>query len=213
MPEQKINERELAADVADVLASHAALVDHLCSLDPVDPATPSLLPDWTIGHVLTHIARNADGVLCLLRGEPQYARGAESRDADIEAGSNREWPALVDDVERTCAAVDEAFGACDDWTGTVSMLAGERAKAQVPFLRQREVEVHHADLGLGHSFADMPARYLRQELRMMEMLWRANRPMGMTQLPDAALALPPPTRLAWMMGRTEIDGLAPANLF
>lgn len=209
---QPIDAREIAADVADVVASHATLVEHLRSIEPVDPSTPSRLPDWTVGHVLTHIARNGDGVPCLMRGEPQYPRGAEGRDADIEAGSKRPWPELIDDVEHTCAAVDDVFRTNNDWTGAVSMLAGERHKSQVPFLRQREVEVHHADLGLGYTFADMPARYVRQELRMMEMLWRAGRPMGMTQLPDAALALPPPTRLAWMLGRTEIDGLAPANL-
>jgi maleylpyruvate isomerase len=45
------------------------------------------------------------------------------------------------------------------------------------------------------------------------MLWRARRPMGLTPLPAEALALPPATRLAWMMGRVEIDGLAPAHLF
>jgi maleylpyruvate isomerase len=37
--------------------------------------------------------------------------------------------------------------------------------------------------------------------------------MGMTPLPAAALALPPTTRLAWMMGRVEVDGLEPAGLF
>jgi hypothetical protein len=37
--------------------------------------------------------------------------------------------------------------------------------------------------------------------------------MGLTPLPAAALALAPSDRLAWMMGRVDVDGLAPANLF
>jgi maleylpyruvate isomerase len=208
-----VDEFDLAADVADVVAAHASIVDHLRRLDPIDSATPSLLPDWTVGHVLTHVARHADGVVNVMNDEPQYPRGLEGRNADIESGSGRDWAELVDDVETTCAAVDAAFDRRGDWSGTATMLAGERPLSMVPFLRLREVEVHHADLGLGYDFADMPARYLRKELRMMEMLWRARKPMGMTPLPGAALALPPSTRLAWLMGRTRIDGLEPAALF
>jgi maleylpyruvate isomerase len=207
-----VDDRDLADDIADVVASHASLVVRLRDHAPVEPATPSRLPDWTVGHVLTHIARNADGVVSMLSGAPQYPGGREGRNADIEAGATRSWDELVDDVDATCATVDAAFADRADWTGTAETIAGERPMSMVPFLRLREVEVHHVDLGLGYDFADMPARYLRKELRMMEMLWRARKPMGMTPLPDAALALPPPTRLAWMMGRTEIDGLSPAGL-
>jgi maleylpyruvate isomerase len=206
-------EHELVDDIDAVQASHAALVEHLRGMDCSSSATPSLLPEWTVGHVLTHIARNADGIVNVMRGHPQYEHGAEGRAADIDAGSSRSWTELVDDVELTCAAVDESFAACDDWNGTALMLMGERPLTMVPFLRQREVEVHRTDLGLGYAFADLPARYVRKELRMMEMLWRARKPMGMTQLPESALALDPATRLAWLMGRAEVDGLNPAAVF
>ena len=83
----------------------------------------------------------------------------------------------------------------------------------LPLLRQREVEVHRADLGLGYEFDDLPDRYVRQELRLMEMMWRARKPMGLTPLPAVALALPPARRLAWLMGRAEIEGLPPADIY
>jgi maleylpyruvate isomerase len=207
------DQRAISSDVDDVLASHVALIEHLRGLDPVEPNTPSRLPGWSVGHVLTHIARNADGIVSVMNGQPQDPHGLEGRNGDIETGSTRSWSDLVDDVEHTCAAVDEVLGADVEWSGTVTMLSGERPKDMVPFLRLREVEVHHSDLGLGYDFGDMPARYLRKELGMMEMLWRARKPMGMTPLPDAALALPPPTRLAWMMGRIDVDELSPAGLF
>lgn len=213
MADDPIDERDHADDIGDVVAAHARLVDHLVAIDPIDPASPSLLPDWTVGHVLTHLARNADSQLSMMAGNAQYPHGRAGREADIEAGSGRSWDELLDDVEQTSAAVDEAFRACRDWSGTVGTITAERPKAMVPFLRLREVEVHHADLGVGFTFADFPARYLRKELRIMEMLWRARQPMGLTPLPADALALPPATRLAWMMGRIEIDGLAPAHLF
>ena len=80
------------------------------------------------------------------------------------------------------------------------------------FLRWREVEVHRADLGLGYGPDDWPAEYVRTELVGLEMRWNARRPMGLTGLPPAALAAPEPHRLAWLLGRAEIDGLDPAGV-
>jgi len=37
--------------------------------------------------------------------------------------------------------------------------------------------------------------------------------MGMTTIPETALAVAPAERLSWLMGRSDIDGLAPADLF
>jgi maleylpyruvate isomerase len=213
MSRDAIDTVTLAADIADVAASQLALVDHLRSLDPIHPATPSRLPNWTVGHVLAHIARNADSQLSMLAGRPQYPHGVEGRNADIEAGSVRTWDELVADVEQTAAAVDDAFRRRDDWSGEASTVTSARPLTMLPFLRQREVEVHRTDLGLGYEFDDLPARYVRQELRFMEMMWRARKPMGLTPLPAAALALSPARRLAWLMGRTAVDGLPPADLF
>ncbi len=207
------DERTVAADRDDVIESHDALVEHLRGLDPVDPATPSRLPAWGVGHVLTHLARNAESHIRMLAGYDQYPHGREGRDADIEAGAGRSWVELVADVERTCAALTAAFTATTDWSEPAHGNDAGRPRALLPFFRQREVEVHRVDLGLGHEFADMPARYVRQELRMMDMLWKANKPMGMTPLPDLALQSPPPMRLAWLMGRATIDGLGPAAIF
>ena len=162
---------------------------------------------------MTHIARNGDGVLSVLGGDPQYPHGPAGRNADIESGSTRPWDELVDDIVSRSEAVVGAVTTCDDWSGTVSMLSGERRKRQVPLLRQREVEVHRADLGLGYEFADMPGEYVRRDLRLMGMLWTARQPMGMTPLPEAALAAEPSLRLAWLMGRAQIDGLGEAGLF
>ena len=204
--------RQLDAELASSLRSQDALVAWLRAFEWVDPEQPSLLPDWTVGHVLTHIARNADSHRDLLDGRPQYP-SVESRNADIEAGARRGWQELVTDVATSAAALGERWATVTDWTVTAAMLSGSRPRHMLPILRQREVEVHRADLGLGYDFADMPGDYVRKDLRLMEMLWRARKPMGMTPLPDATLRLPPPTRLAWMMGRAEIDGLPPANLF
>jgi len=206
--------REMRREIESCLASQVSLSEFLRRVDPVEPARPSALPGWSLGHVLTHIARNADGIISMLDGFPQYPHGVDGRNGDIEAGSRRAWSELVEDVVSTSAALDVRLSEEGvDWSGTVTMLPGVRPKASVPLIRQREVEVHRADLLLGYGFADMPSDYVRRDLRVMGMLWTARQPMGMTALPEAALALDPATRLSWMMGRIEIDGLQPATLF
>src|SRR5256885_14871189 len=71
-----------------------------------DPTAPSLLPGWSRGHVLTHVARNADGLANLLTWAhtgvvtPQHAR-LEQPDADVPAGLNPPWAAPVADIRET----------------------------------------------------------------------------------------------------------------
>ena len=80
----------------------------------LDPRAPSLLPGWSIGHVLTHLARNADGMRNMIEGavlgeERLMYPSAEHRDADIEAGSSRTATELVDDVRRCAWALESAW--------------------------------------------------------------------------------------------------------
>ena len=212
MSTERVDVVQIARDIAGCSASHHALVTHLRGLRSVDPTTPSRLPDWTVGHVLTHIARNASGHLEMLAGRPQYERGVESRNEDIENGSRRSWDPLINDVEATCAALELAWAAVTDWSGTCTMVVGDRPKQLLPFLRQREVEIHRVDLGLGYEFSDMPGEYIRKDLRLCAMVWNARKPMGMTPLPSVVLGVPPHERLAWMIGRHEIEGVEAASL-
>ena len=168
----------------------------------VDPRQPSLLPDWTVGHVLTHIARNADSDDPDARRARPVRGWRRGRRADIEAGAGRPPDELVADVR----------GRSGGWSsvgrrnrrGTVRRRRRRSAWCRattLPFRRWREIEIHHADLGFGYTFADMPADFVRLELRRMEMQWKARQPMGLTPLPDAVLQLPEHERLAWLMGR------------
>jgi maleylpyruvate isomerase len=210
----EINEPDLAQvarDIEAMVASHRALADHLAGLDGVDPSAPSRLPGWSVGHVLTHIARNADGALRQLDGLQQYWMAATSRNADIELGAPRSWNELVDDVVTTSVAVEARMREVTDWTGSTESIAGRRPKAMLPETRRREVEIHRADLGLGYGFADMPRDFVRTDIGRMAMAWSARQPMGMTTLPDAVLALPEPDRLAWLWGRLTVPGVDPSG--
>lgn len=203
--------------------AHHRLVDHLeaiTGMPGATPETPCALPGWTRGHLLTHLARNADGLRRVLegaeRGESveQYPGGSEARDAGIQAGVARAWEVLVADVRETAAALDAAIAGQQRWDGGgVNSGGAPLPAAEVPFLRCREVLIHHVDLGDdGYGPDDWPAEYLREELRRMEMAWNARKPMGATGLPHEALALPPTTRLMWLIGRTTVDGLPPAGV-
>jgi maleylpyruvate isomerase len=199
-----------AIDALD--ASQQRLEADLRSMPAVDPGTPTGLPGWSVGHVLTHIARNADSTLRMLAGLPQYWKGFESRVADIELGAARTWNELVDDVAATNDAVIRRVREVVDWSGSVQSTTGERPKATVPEMRRREVEIHHADLGLGYGFADLPTDFVRFESNRLRMLWQARQPMGLTTLPDAVLALPEHERLAWLFGRLELETVPPAGV-
>ena len=216
--------RTVAPDawIAVATDEHRRLVDRLderLAAGMLDVSAPSLLPDWTVGHVITHITHSGDGHLRMLDaavvGEvgQQYPGGREQRNGGIERGATRSASEQVDDLHRSIAALEARWAAMPDWTGTGASMGGDVSIADLPFLRIREVAIHHADLGLGYTFQDLPDVYVREELRRMEMLWAARQPMGMTPLPDAALAAPPPQRLAWLMGRVVIDGLDPAAIY
>ena len=57
----------LERHLAGAVESHRGLWAMLDELgEAVDPARPSLLPGWTVGHVLTHLARNADSMTRVL---------------------------------------------------------------------------------------------------------------------------------------------------
>ena len=210
---------QISGAVRACAESHRALDLHLGGLTDVQARQPSLLPDWTVGHVLTHIARNADGFSRMingaLRGEvvAMYEHGVDGRRADIEAGSVRPAAELVADVEAASARLDDLFGRCDDaaWAGHGLTIAGQISISELPARRRGEVEIHRVDLGLGYTFANWPADYRRAELAKRTGQWASRKPMGFADLPAAALALHPTDRLAWLLGRLEVDGLAPAG--
>ncbi len=216
------SDAELDRDLAGARAAHRRLLADLADLaDPGGAVArrPSLLPGWTVGHVLAHLARNADSHVRLLdagaRGEvtEQYAGGAAGRDAEIERDARRPTAELVADVAASAAALEQRWATMPSWAGEGVTVGGPVPLRELPFRRWREAEVHRVDLGLGVTAADWPADYVRLELVRMGMLWAARRPMGLTTLPPEALALPPTRRLAWLLGRAEIDGLAPAGIF
>ena len=202
--------------VVGCASAHQRLLASLENLTDAQCRQDSLLPNWSRGHVLTHLARNADSHVNLLqsagRGEvgKQYP-SIEKRNADIESGSSRNASELVVDLRLSIYGLEVAWASANEkvWSGQGRNLSGNVIEiSSLVFLRWREVEIHHADLNLGFGYDDLPPLYVRLELDQQIMLWRSRKPMGMTELPDIAKKLSPSQRLAWLMGRVEVDGLA-----
>lgn len=59
-------DEEIAATVAGCTAAHRRLEATVASVDDATARRPSLLPGWTVGHVLTHVARNAESHVRML---------------------------------------------------------------------------------------------------------------------------------------------------
>jgi maleylpyruvate isomerase len=137
-----------------------------------DVSAPSRLPGWTQGHVLTHIARNADGMVNLLNWArtgvrtPAYASPA-ARAADIEAGAGRPVAEMIADLRASAARFLDAAAAvpADRWSAEVALPSGPGPAALLPWKRLREVEVHHVDLGAGYAPADWPESFACRLLR------------------------------------------------
>jgi maleylpyruvate isomerase len=98
------------------------------------------------------------------------------------------------------------------WSGHGVTIAGDMAMRDMPFIRWREVAVHHADLGIGYTWSDWDDEYVRLELARLTMMWASRKPMGLTDLPRQAMSVTPHHRVAWLLGREDIDGLSPAGI-
>lgn len=211
---------DLDRDRAGAARAHSAVGAALQDLTDDQVMQPSLLPGWTVGHVATHIARNAEGHIRMLdaaiRGEigQMYPGGREQRNGDIEAGSRRPAAALAADVSASATQLEATWAAmsADAWAGHGVSIAGEVTMRDLPFIRWREVAVHHADLSIGYSWSDWDAEYVRLELARLTMLWASRKPMGLTELPPQALSVTSHQRVAWLLGRSEIDGLAASGI-
>ncbi|MGE5718927.1 MAG: maleylpyruvate isomerase family mycothiol-dependent enzyme [Nocardioidaceae bacterium] len=226
--------------MTDLAATLSAGIDEMVQatdrlLETVDRMTedqlgqPSLLPDWTRGHVLTHIARNADALANLAyaarTGEDRemYEGGRDGRSAEIEAGAGRHLGDQRLDLADSAERLLQAFADFPDdgLVREVSMTSGASAYGwEIPHLRVREVEIHHADLGLGFGPADWPAEFAARTLDQLAPLFRNARecPVGTLVATDVGgswevaadgpeLAGPVRELTAWLVGRSDGRGL------
>jgi maleylpyruvate isomerase len=139
-------------------------------LDDAAVTAPSALPGWTTGHVLTHVARNADAYTNLLTWArtgvetPAYASPA-ARVEGIDAGAGRPLAEQIADLREAHERFADAGAAMPAEAWTYFLPSTGASAAAVPWARLREVEVHHVDLGAGYTPEDWTDAFALRLLR------------------------------------------------
>ncbi|MFJ8654751.1 maleylpyruvate isomerase family mycothiol-dependent enzyme [Streptomyces rochei] len=211
-----------AHDLASVRDATERLLTAVGKLDNASVTESSRLPGWSRGHVLAHLARNADALVNVLEGRPMYA-SAEARDADIERDAPRSLDVQLADVRESAARFQDASAAPADWSRTVELRNGVTDTAfRVPFRRWIEVELHHVDLGIGYELEDLPAEFTRRETDFLAARFAGHPDVAPTRLTDGTrtwrtgreadtaevtVTGPPADLLGWLAGRREGSAL------
>ncbi|MDA8319709.1 MAG: maleylpyruvate isomerase family mycothiol-dependent enzyme [Actinomycetota bacterium] len=193
---------------------------------------PSPLPGWTRGHVLNHLARNADGLRDLLFGAktgialPQYP-SQDVRDAEIEAGATRPASEIATDLANSAAAFAAQAGELDRdaWLAEVRGMRGPAHPAWFTLHRRlTEVEVHHVDLAAGYTPADWPEPFVADlidrvtaglaedeqcpSVMLVDSGTGRQYVIGAGAPPERAVSGPAHELAAWLIGRYTGAGLA-----
>jgi maleylpyruvate isomerase len=146
-------------------SGEAVVAEAVARLDDAAIARPSRLPGWTRGHVVTHLARNADALRNLLDWgrtgveHPMYP-SRDARAADIEAGSGRPAAEQSADLAAAVARLVDELDAYPPDRWDVPVRGGTTGQIMpvsvVPWLRVREVWLHVVDLDVGVPLSAMP---------------------------------------------------------
>lgn len=165
-------EFEPAILLAQIAAATEQVLESAARLSDADAREPSLLPGWSRGHVLTHLARNADGGSRLLTWartgvETREYPSMEARAAQIEAGADRSAADLVADVRESAAEFASQYARMPSqvWRNMVRWTGGQQhPAARIADSRLGEVLIHHVDLRAGYTPAQWPVAFIQDML-------------------------------------------------
>src|SRR5579859_1316344 len=179
--------------LAGCKAAHQRLQVIVDRIDDDFARRNSALPGWTVGHLLTHLARNADSLRGMIeaaqRGEviAQYPGGPAQRNGDIERGYARPARDLVADLKTSNQQLEHAWSTTSRqvWTTGLGLRRyGPATMAEFVFGRWREVEIHLVDLNVPElgspTWEGLSPAYLDAELQELAGGLAARIPGSMT---------------------------------
>ncbi|GGK60339.1 maleylpyruvate isomerase family mycothiol-dependent enzyme [Ornithinimicrobium pekingense] len=192
-----------------------------------DPTRDSLCAGWTVAHVLTHVARNAEALSTMVRSavdgqERRPYASEQARDAAIEEGSRRPLEEICADLRDTAFRFRDLAqeltgpaGEAEVRTRTGTVVKGH----QVIAMRILEVVFHHVDLETDYTFDQADPEWVARTLRRGVRQWDATgEAPGLTLVPDGLPALTlggggtevagTPGQLLLWLARGRADGLA-----
>ncbi|CAL9588570.1 hypothetical protein SUDANB95_05148 [Actinosynnema sp. ALI-1.44] len=138
----------ITGDALDALRRLGVLVADLTD-DRV--REPSVLPGWTRGHVLAHIAGVTEAMARQAENEglklEPYPGGRAARDAAIEERAGRSAAEHRAAIAAAVTRLEKAWAGVRDWSTPVAYRDG--TLEDTAYAVWREVEIHAFDLGLG----------------------------------------------------------------
>ena len=200
--------------MGEAIGSLSAELEHqtdllIGSIDQMDEASvtaPSLLPNWSRGHVLAHIEGNARGLERLVRSaidgnhRPMYT-SREVRDSDIDLNAQRSLVRHRESILESVRALAEATAQLgEEQQGALVVLGtGSEVRAgSLTRLRLQEVCIHHVDLDVGFAPSQWPVTMVERLLPQVLIDLGGTggfAPEGVSG-PDSAM-------LAWLLGRSD----------
>jgi len=146
-----------------LMESTQSLLGNTIAIDDAQWLCLSRLPGWTRAHVAAHLARNADalaGVMQELRqnGPTSLYESDDAHFDQIERGSERTAMELQVDLDASAGRLDASFnglpGLPPDRLVCLSPTMTVRLD-RLPVARLNEVVLHHIDLDVGFTCADV----------------------------------------------------------
>ncbi|MCE6995260.1 maleylpyruvate isomerase family mycothiol-dependent enzyme [Saccharothrix sp. S26] len=181
--------------LAAVAVAHRRLFAAIADLTDAQVAEPSLLPGWTRGHVLAHLA---DAARARARVVERAARGERvelwepgERDAIIEATASRSA------AEHRAATVEHASRLERAWAGVTDWSASADPDPVPPvFTRWREVWIHLVDLDVGVRPAEWSAEFAVHTIAVLR-----------SRLPDGVALRATDVPRTWGTGTEVVGGV------
>jgi maleylpyruvate isomerase len=165
--EPSTDQGALAQRLSWLVSGTEFLLDAMASC--TDPGARTLLPEWSVAHLLAHVDRNAHALANLVSWartgvpKPMYFT-PEERAAGIAKGALLPLDTLVHQVTESSVMLSAAMAGLDGrhWSARVRSAQGRAiTAAEVPWMRNREVWIHAVDLTDSNQFGRIPGDIAR----------------------------------------------------
>lgn len=221
----------MITSVVEVASAEALVAKFIEKLSNEEIAADSLLPDWSRGHVLSHLANNARGLSNLidwaLTGvQKDMYVSVEQRGIDIENDAKRSGNEIIADfLEQS-----KVFAANLDRLMAGPVLADEVVLGngshvhphEITTLRERELLVHLVDLGLDYKANDWTFDFSTKTLKSVSagkrkervsfrLLIAGDHTWTGDQNATVDIFGTPQSLAAWLMGREPDDELVTSD--
>ena len=221
----------MITSVVEVAGAEALVAQFVENLSNDEVAADSLLPNWSRGHVLSHLANNARGLSNLIEWaltgiQKDMYVSVEQRGMDIENDAKRPGNEIIADfLEQS-----KVFEANLDRLMTGPILSEEIVLGngshvhphEMTTLRERELLVHLVDLDLGYKANDWTLDWSiktlksvsagkRKESVKFRLLIAGDHTWTMDQNGMTDIFGTPQGLAAWLMGREPDDKLVTSD--